>query len=78
MKRYYRDTLPSCNHLMQPDNPYFNNPPDFLALSKEFPSLLPFVGVNKDKTVFFKWSEPNSVRSRFLSQIISRELTKAS
>lgn len=76
MKRYYNDTLPSYNHLMQPDNPYYNSPPDFLALSKEYPSLLPFVGVNDDKSVYFKWSEPNAVRSDYSSGMTSRELTK--
>ena len=63
MKRYYNDTLPSYNYLMQPENPYFNNTPDFLALSKDFPSLLPFIGRNSDNSVFYKWSAPNSVKS---------------
>ncbi|KAG0209248.1 Methyltransferase-like protein 16 [Mortierella sp. NVP41] len=34
---------------MHPNNPYFNNPPDFVALANLYPSFAPFVTVKKSK-----------------------------
>ncbi|KAF9138999.1 Methyltransferase-like protein 16 [Mortierella sp. GBA39] len=33
---------------MHPNNPYFNNPPDFVALAQLYPSFAPFVTVKKN------------------------------
>ncbi|KAF8941905.1 hypothetical protein BGZ47_007069 [Haplosporangium gracile] len=35
---------------MHPNNPYFNNPPDFVALAQLYPSLAPFVTVKSSES----------------------------
>ncbi|KAF9153305.1 Methyltransferase-like protein 16 [Linnemannia schmuckeri] len=35
---------------MHPNNPYFNNPPDFVALAQLYPSLAPFVAVKSSES----------------------------
>ena len=47
---------------MHPDNPYFNNAPNFLELSKEFPYLKDYVGQNKDGSVYYRWKEKNATK----------------
>ena len=68
MKRSYHETLPSDGQSMHPDNPYFNNAPKFLELSKEFPYLEEYVGKNNDGSVYYRWKEKNATKSSlFLS-----------
>ena len=66
MKRSYHETLPSDGQSMHPDNPYFNNAPKFLELSKEFPYLEEYVGKNNDGSVYYRWKEKNATKSSLL------------
>lgn len=66
MKRLYHETVPRNGQSMHPDNPYFNNAPNFLDLSKEFPYLREYVGQNKDGSVYYRWKEKNATKQSFL------------
>ncbi|KAF9920060.1 Methyltransferase-like protein 16 [Linnemannia zychae] len=60
---------------MHPNNPYFNNPPDFVALAKLYPSLAPFVKLKS----FISASENSSSQTKgfidFQDPLALRELT---
>ena len=62
MKRLHHEIAPSDRASMHPDNPYFNNAPNFLELSKEFPYLKDYVGQNNDGSVYYRWKEKNATK----------------